>query len=511
MIRQLVTTLLVALLAGAALGQEARYADPQGRFAAPVPQGWTVEATPDVATLRRDASPDGVIHLLAPIGAEMDVVAAALQILVDPNLDAAFAAAPLQTTPVPLPDAVWTQRLYAVGEDLVAAISLERGGITVLMLVQATQAGYVQGVNAAVNEILLGFEVKVPEPAAVDPADLPYALEELTFASDGVTLAGVLSLPETPGPHPAVALVSGSGAQDRDGANPALPGYEPLRWLADDLTRAGFAVLRWDERGVGASTGDHASATTADLADDLEAAVGTLAALPEVDPRRVGILGHSEGGAIVAMVGARAPEVAFVVALAPTALPYTEVVVSQVARISADAGMTPEQVAEAVEQQRQVLALALQGDWAAVEAFLAEVTASQVAALPAATRAQIPDVDAYVAQQAAAGAAAFQDPWMRFFLTYDPADDWSRVAAPVLGVFAGLDAQVDLEENLPAFEAALAAAGNDDVTVVVLDEANHLFQRAETGALDEYLRLEMAFLPELPATITAWLAQRIGP
>lgn len=511
MIRKLVATLLVTLLVGSAFAQEARYADPQGRYAAPVPAGWVVEATPDVATLRRPAAPDGVIHLLAPIGAEMDVVTAALQILVDPGLDAAFAAAPIQTAPVALPDAVWTQRLYVVGDDLVAAISLERGGYTLLMLVQATQPAYAQGVNAAVNEILLGFEVEIAEPEAVDPAELPYALEEVTFASAGATLAGVLSLPETPGPHPAVALVSGSGAQDRDGANPAVPGYEPLRWLADDLTRAGFAVLRWDERGVGASTGDHANATTADLADDLEAAVRTLVARPEVDPRRVGVLGHSEGGAIVAMVGARAPEVAFVVALAPTALPYTEVVVSQVARVSADAGMPPERVAEVVGQQRQVLALALNEDWDAVEAFLAEVTAAEVAAMPAETRAQIPDVDAYVAQRAASGAASFQIPWMRFFLTYEPADDWSRVTAPVLGVFAALDAQVDLDENLPVFEATLAAAGNEDVTVVVLDEANHLFQRAETGALDEYLRLEMAFVPELPQAITGWLTERFGP
>ncbi|MFO8150803.1 MAG: alpha/beta fold hydrolase [Trueperaceae bacterium] len=509
--RKLLVSLLVALLVGSAFGQEGRYADPQGRYTAPVPAGWTVEATPDVASLTRPSSPDGVIHLLAPIGSEMDVVAAALAILVDPSLDAAFAAAPLQTAPVALPDAVWTQRLYVVGDDLVAAISLERGGHTVLLLVQATQPAYAQGVNAAVNEILLGLEVEIPEPEAIDPADLPYVLEEVAFDAAGATLAGVLSLPETLGPHPAVALVSGSGAQDRDGANPALPGYEPLRWLADHLTRAGFAVLRWDERGVGASTGDHANATSADLADDLEAAVRTLSARPDVDPERVGILGHSEGGALVAMVGARAPEVAFVIAMAPPTLPYTDVVVSQVERISADSGMTPEQVAEAVGQQRRVVELALAEDWAGLEAFLLEVTAAQVAALPAAQREQIGDVDAFVAQQAATGAAAFQVPWMRFFLTYDPADDWSRVTAPVLGLFAGLDAQVDLDENLPAFETALAAAGNDDVTVVVLPEANHLFQRAETGALDEYLRLEMAFLPALLEEITAWLAERFGP
>ena len=497
------------LLLGAAQAQET-YADPQGRFVTPVPQGWSTAATPDVVTFRR-TDPDAVLHVLAPVGEEQRVIAGALAMLFDPPLDPAFAASPLQETPVALPSGAWTQRLYVVGDEIIAAISLERGGFTVLVLARATQAAFMQAANAAVNQVVAGLEVLIPETVADDPVDLPYLVEQVTFASGDVTLAGVLSLPPTPGPHPAVALVSGSGAQDRDGANPALPGYQPLRWLADHLTRAGFAVLRWDERGVGASTGDHEGADTTDLADDLEAGVAFMRGRADIDAERVGVLGHSEGGIIVALVAARTTDVAFVVSMAGPAVSYAEGVVKQVERILEAGGVNPEAVAEAVAQQERVVELALAEDWAALTEFLTGIATAQAEDLPEATRAQLGDLDAFVANQVAAQVAAFQSPWMRWFLAHDPASSWERVTVPVLALFAGLDVQVDVEQNRAALEAALAEAGNDDLTIVVLDDANHLFQRAVTGGPDEYLRLDMAFAPGFLESISSWLVERFLP
>ena len=499
----------LTLVVGATQAQET-YADPHGRFVTPVPPGWSTEATPDVVTFRR-SDPDGVLHVLAPVGEEQRVLTSAMAILVDPPLDPAFVASPLQVTPAALPSGVWTQRIYLVGDEILAALTLERGAYTVLVLAKATQAAFVQAVNDAVNRVVAGLEVLIPEPVADDPADLPYLVEEVAFASGDVTLAGVLSLPPTPGPHPAVALVSGSGAQDRDGANPSLPGYLPLRWLADHLARSGFAVLRWDERGVGESTGDHEEADTADLADDLEAGVTFLSTRSEIDPERVGILGHSEGGIIVALVAARTTDVAFVVSMAGPAVSYAEGVVKQVERILETGGAGPEAVAEAVAQQERVVALALAEDWDALTAFLTAIAAAQAEALPEATRAQLGDLDAFVANQVAGQVAAFQSPWMRWFLSHDPAVDWARVTVPVLALFGGLDVQVDVEQNRAPLEAALAAAGNDDVTIVVFDDANHLFQRAVTGGPEEYLRLEMAFAPGFLQEISAWLAERFLP
>jgi uncharacterized protein len=502
--------LFLALSAGIGLAQ-ALYEDPQGRFVTPVPEGWTLSATLDVVTFERSA-PDGTVHVLAPIGYEADVVAAALAILVDPALDAAFAAAPLQATPVPLPSGTWTQRIYQVGDEIVATISQERGGYTVLVLARATQEAFVEAVNAAVNQVLLGLAVLVEGPVAESDDELPFDVVEVSFASGDVTLAGALTVPWGDGPHPGLVVVSGSGAQDRDGRNPSLPGYTPLRWLAHHLTAAGFAVLRFDERGVGRSSGDHLSATSADLADDVAAGLRFLAGRDQVDAERVGLLGHSEGAVIVSRVAALAAgEVAFLVTMAAPALPYADVVLTQVARIAAAAGASEAELAAAVEQQRRAVELASDEAWDALETFMIELGRDQVAALPEAQRAQLGDTDAFIAQQAAVSVAMFQSPWMRFFLDYDPRDDLRRVTVPVLAIFAELDVQVDVDQNRPALEAALADAGNEDVTVLVFDGVNHLFQDAVTGNVDEYLVLEMAFAPGFLDTLSDWLVERFLP
>lgn len=505
--KPLAIALLAVLLLGSAAAQE-RYADPLGRFTTPIPAGWTATATPDVLTLRH-ADPDGTLHLLAPIGAEMDVVAAALAILVDASLDAAFAATPLQAGAVPLPSGTWVQRIYQHGDDIVAAISHERAGYTVLVLAQASQAAFMQAVNAATNEILLGLEILIDEPTTEDPGDLPYGVIETTFVSGDATLAGTLTIPHGDGPHPGIVLVSGSGAQDRDGMNPSMPGYRPLRWLADHLTRHGVAVLRFDERGVAASTGDLESATTVDLADDVTAGMRHLAVADRVDAARIGLLGHSEGSVIVGRVAAEhSGEVAFVIAMAGPALPYAEIVIKQVERIAAASGASAEEVAEAVAQQREVVGLAQAEDWDALETRLIEILTAQIEALPEEQRAQIGDPEALIAQQAAANVAAFQSPWLSYFFDYDPSDDLRRIAVPILVLFGELDVQVDVQQNRGPFEAALAEAGNDDVTVVVFPQANHLFQEAVTGGPEEYLALDMAFLPGFLDTISDWLSER---
>jgi uncharacterized protein len=488
----------------AALAQGA-YRDPLGRFEAPVPPGWTDASGADHASFTLH-DPPGEIHVLAAPGAELEVVAAALGILVDPALDEAFAAAPLQTAAAPLPSGVWTQRVYGLGDDLVVALSLEEDGITYLVLARATQAAFVGAVNAALNHVLLGVAIGASEPP--DAVDLPYVVAEVSFPSDDHRLAGTLTLPDATGPHPGVVLISGSGAQDRDGRTAPLPGYAPFAWLADHLTRHGVAVLRFDERGVGASGGDHLAATTADLADDVEAALAFLGAHGAIDPQRIGLLGHSEGGVIAAMVAARSPAVAFVISMAGSAVPYAELVLTQVERITAAMGGSDADVAAAVAQQRESLAFAAAEDWEGLEAYLVGLTVERLQALPPAQREGLGDPEAFALRQARAQIEGFRSPWMRFFLTLDPRPDWRRVTVPVLALFGGLDVQVDVDQNAPQLEAALAEAGNDDVTVRVLADANHLFQQAERGGPDEYLTLEMAFAPGFLEEITTWIDAR---
>ncbi|MCR4391269.1 MAG: alpha/beta hydrolase [Candidatus Acetothermia bacterium] len=337
----------------------------------------------------------------------------------------------------------------------------------------------------------------------------PPAVVEVSFSHDDATLAGTLTLPAGDGPHPAVILISGSGPQNRDEEIPGVPGYLPFRWIADHLARRGVAVLRYDDRGVGDSTGDHATATTADFADDAEAAFKYLQGRKEIDPNQVGFLGHSEGATVAAMVAARNPDVAFVIAMAGPAVNGYALILKQVERLARVGGASDDQVAEALRQQRTVLDLAQAQDWEALEGYLHSLITAQLQGLPDRHKAALGDLEAIARQRVAPQMAAFRSPWYQFFLNHDPARDWEQVTVPVLALFGKRDVQVDVDQNRPPLEAALARAGNPDVTVVVFPTANHLFQSATTGGLDEYAVLAKEFVPGFLNTISDWLLARV--
>ncbi len=333
-----------------------------------------------------------------------------------------------------------------------------------------------------------------------------YRAEAVTFMNGDITLAGTLTLPNGAGPHPAVILISGSGQQDRDEAIPFVPGYKPFWLIADQLTRQGIAVLRYDDRGVGQSTGDPTTANSADFAQDTKAGLNYLLKRPEINPKQIGLLGHSEGALIAAMIAARDPNVAYVISMAGPAVSGYDLLLVQTERILRSTNMNEEEVATALAEQRQALDLTVAGEWEALEAFLLEVGHRQVENLPAAQKEALGDVDAYLEQQVALSIVSMQG-WMRYFLTHNPSDDWVQVEVPVLALFGGLDTQVDQAQNLPAMQAALA--DNPDVTIKLFDEANHLFQQAVTGSPEEYATLPAEFVPGFLDTIAAWLLARV--
>ncbi len=352
------------------------------------------------------------------------------------------------------------------------------------------------------------FELARPqEPTTAEP--LPYVEEEVTFQNGDVTLAGTLTLPAGDGPFPALILLSGSGQQDRNEALPIVPGYKPFYEIADTLTRQGVAVLRYDDRGVGGSTGDPTTATSADFADDAEAAFRFLQDRADIDGEQIGMLGHSEGGILAAMIAARNPDVAFVISMAGTAVDGYETVVKQVERLALAAGSSQADADAATVQQRAALDMVLAQDWDGLEAMATTIVEEQIAAIPAEQLAAMGDKDALVQQQVAAQLQALQSPWYQFFLSHDPADDLARVTAPVLGIFGGNDAQVDADQNSTALQAALERAGNTDVTIQVLPTANHLFQDAVTGGVDEYAALPPQLMPEFLQAISQWLLARV--
>lgn len=342
-------------------------------------------------------------------------------------------------------------------------------------------------------------EVPGPERPQTPRPPYPYREEEVTYTNGEITLAGTLTLPGDEGPYPAVLLITGSGAQDRD---ETLFYHKPFLVIADFLTRAGIAVLRSDDRGVGGSGGSIATATTADFAEDALAGVRFLKSRPEIDSTRIGLLGHSEGGVVAPMAAANSGDVAFIVLLAGTAVPGDEVLYRQLAEISRANLRVEEWVERQGALQRSVLA-----------AVKADADPDTIRArLAAMIRMQSPVADEEtVRQQVAAEMRRMRTPWFRFFLTYDPRTALRRVKVPVLALNGTLDLQVLHDQNLPQIEAALREAGNTDVTIRRFEGLNHLFQRARTGSPVEYAQIEETIAPEVLETIRDWIVERFGP
>lgn len=332
---------------------------------------------------------------------------------------------------------------------------------------------------------------------------LPYSAEDVTFRNEaaGLNLAGTLTLPPGEGPHPAVILISGSGTQDRD---ESVAGHRPFLVLADYLTRQGFAVLRYDDRGAGksdASTGDF---TTRDLAGDAQAAFAFLKTQPGIDGRRIGLAGHSEGGVIAPVVAADNPEVAFVVLMAGTGAPGVRVLERQVELLARAEGKTEAEVRHVTRAEQEVLAAVLSdGDPAVRRRRAAELIRNS---LSDEQKRQLPDPEQFIGSQV----DALFSPWMQFFLTFDPRPTLARVKCPVLAVGGDKDVQVPAAEHLPLIEAAVREGGNTRVTVKLLPGLNHLFQTARTGAVSEYAAIEETLSPLFLQTVGDWLAGTAG-
>jgi len=320
----------------------------------------------------------------------------------------------------------------------------------------------------------------------------PYKALDVQFDNPeaGIRLAGTFTIPAGDGPHPAVVLISGSGPQDRD---ETVFGHRPFLVLADYLTRSGSAVLRFDDRGIGASTGDFAVATTPDFASDARAAVAFLKARPEVNPEKIGLVGHSEGAIVAPMVANRGGDVAFAVLLASTGVNGRELLVMQAKAMNRAAGLPETVIEERAEVQESVLDVA-------VVAENDSVAAEQARAILA---------DAGLTGDAAEGQIRWLlSPWMKYFLVYDPLPALRDLSIPVLALNGEKDTQVPPTENLVLVEEALREGGNPDVTADVLPGLNHLFQTAETGLPAEYTGIEETFSPAALEMITEWILER---
>jgi len=307
----------------------------------------------------------------------------------------------------------------------------------------------------------------VPRTQASDyaaPAGAPYTAEEVTVNAGRHTLAGTLTLPrDAVGRVPAVVLITGSGAQDRDSFSPLIPDYRFFRQVADTLSRRGIAVLRMDDQGWGGSKGDPSAATTADFANDIRAGIAFLRARPEIEPERIGLAGHSEGAIIAPLIAAGDPRIRAVVLLAGPSRTGNRIV-----------------------------------DFQVRDALITEGLAGAA-------------LDSAFAAAAAARSAAAEVPWLRWFLEHDPLPVARQVRAPVLILHGATDRQVT-PDQAPELEAAIRAGGNRDVTVRVFPALNHLFLPDADGTADpaHYARLPEKRVPaEVLGSLADWLERHL--
>jgi fermentation-respiration switch protein FrsA (DUF1100 family) len=329
------------------------------------------------------------------------------------------------------------------------------------------------------------LELKRPQ---VPVKPYPYREEEVSYsnAEAKIQLAATLTVPPGKGPFPAVLLMAGSGPHDRD---ETLAGHKPFLVLADYLTRKGIVVLRADKRGVGKSGGDYSQAVMEDFASDAEAGVAYLKTRAEVDPKKIGLVGHSEGGIEAPMAAVQDPDVAFIVLMAGTGVKGDELLAEQVRLLEKAAGKSQTEVDKDVATQREILALVEKDkDDATLEKDLRATMAGKE-----------PDV------QIALQIKLVSSPWFRGLLDYDPAPTLSKVKCPVLAINGEKDLQVPPDMNLPPIRKALAAGGNKNTEVDELPGLNHLFQTAKTGGIGEYSEIEETMSPVAMEKVASWI------
>lgn len=334
----------------------------------------------------------------------------------------------------------------------------------------------------------------------------PYQEIEVRYPNRkaGIELAGTLTLPEGHGPFPVVLLISGSGPQDR---NEELMGHKPFLVLADYLTRQGIAVLRVDDRGVGESTGDFASATTLDFTDDVLAGVEYLKTRVEIDPARIGLIGHSEGGLIAPLAARASSDVAFIVLMAAPGVNGEEISYLQGELILKAAGAPREAIDEQRALQEALLTIAkTEEDPGKAAEKIRAVLLEPYSSLSDEELAALGDIEMAIAAQV----GQLLSPWYQFFMVHDPLPVLREVDCPVLAINGSKDLQVPTEPNLRLIEEALIEAGNTSITLVEISNLNHLFQTAWTGSPDEYYLIEETMSPYALQVIGDWLLEVTG-
>jgi len=330
----------------------------------------------------------------------------------------------------------------------------------------------------------------------------PYYEEEVVFENieAKISLAGTLTLPNKNGKFPVAILISGSGPQDRD---ESFMGHKPFLVLSDYLTRKGIGVLRFDDRGVGKSTGDFGIATTEDFSKDVLSAIAYLKTRNDVDVKNIGLIGHSEGGIIAPLAANNSKDIAFMVLLASTGVSGAELSVMQ----SKTLRQFPVKDEVTFEKNTRKAIAIVTSDKSESEIEKELTTHYNDFLRPILTSLNVPDekINLFIESQLKTSLK----PWSRYFLQYNPADEIEKLQIPVLSLNGSKDSQVNAKINQEEIRKALVKGGNKDFKILELDNLNHFFQECETGRMDEYRKIEQTFSPIALKEISNWIIERV--
>ncbi|MBT3209387.1 MAG: alpha/beta hydrolase [Bacteroidetes bacterium] len=355
----------------------------------------------------------------------------------------------------------------------------------------------------------LNFQKVDSLPAIKRPQEpkppFPYIENEVFFKNKDadLTLAGTLTFPDRGMKFPAIILISGSGAQNRD---EEILGHKPFLVIADYLTRNGFAVLRYDDRGFGESTGDFATATTENFASDTKAAIKFLQNHKKIDAGKIVLIGHSEGGMIASMIAAKNENLAGVVLLAAPGIVGKDILLKQTEEIKRIGGESEKEIRKSVKISKKIYAVVSNDlDYEKAAKKIRKIYLSYSHGMDDSEKRK----NGLSSDQIELTIRQILSPWFVYFLKLDPQEYLQKTRCPVLAINGSKDLQVDAKTNLQAIEKALKIGGNSNYKILEMPGLNHLFQTAETGAPSEYSKIEETFSENVLSIINKWLNEQL--
>lgn len=338
----------------------------------------------------------------------------------------------------------------------------------------------------------------------------PYKSEDVEYNNKDKSLryGATITLPLGSGPYPTALLITGSGPQNRD---EEIMGHKLFAVLADHLTRKGYIVLRVDDRGIGTSTGQFDKATSADFANDVRAGINYLLSRPEVDKKKIGLIGHSEGGMIAPIVASQRKDIDFIVLMAAPGIPIIDLMTEQNAAILRSAGISSKGVSAYTPVYKKTITQILHTTDSAATIMQVQKTISDWADTtdPQVVKELGLELKENRDEMALTLAKAMLLPWFKYFLAFDPAPYLQKLNSKVLAIAGDKDIQVIASSNLAGITASLKKSKAKNVEIRELKGLNHLFQTCKNCTIEEYSQLEETISPVALMVISDWLDKHV--